>query len=64
MKRQFSTSEVAVILGTEEWRIRRLFESNFLGEPERFAGKRVITASQIPAIVDALIETRKGNAAR
>ena len=50
----FSTREVAEILGTETWRVRRLFEDGTLTEPGRFAGKRAIPGSLIPAIVDAL----------
>ena len=50
----FSTREVAEILGTETWRVRRLFEDGTLAEPGRFAGKRTIPGSMIPAIVDAL----------
>jgi hypothetical protein len=54
MKRQFTTREVAEILGTEEWRVRRLFEDGTLTEPERFGGKRAICQQGIPSIVDAL----------
>ena len=54
MKNQYTTRELGDILGVEEWRIRRLFESSTLPEPPRFAGKRVISREQIPAIVDAL----------
>jgi hypothetical protein len=51
-----STREVADFLGTQTWRVRRLFEDGTLAEPARFAGKRAIPASLIPAIVDALRE--------
>ena len=54
MKNQFTTRELGDILGVEEWRIRRLFEGGTLPEPPRFAGKRVISCDQIPAVVDAL----------
>jgi len=54
MKSIFSTRELAEILGTETWRVRRLFQDGTLPEPERFAGKRAIPGRQIPAIVDAL----------
>ena len=54
MEGRFSTAELAAILGTDEWRVRRLFEAKVIDEPERFAGKRAICSSQIPAIVDAL----------
>jgi hypothetical protein len=50
----FSTREVADLLGTETWKVRRLFESGELPEPDRFAGKRAIPSNQLPKIVDAL----------
>jgi len=49
-----STREVAEFLDTDEWRVRRLFEDGTLAEPSRFAGKRAIPSSLVPAIVDAL----------
>lgn len=54
MASHLSTGDLAELLGTETWRIRRLFESGALPEPGRFAGKRAIPREQIPAIVDAL----------
>lgn len=50
----FSTADLARVLGTDEWRVRRLFEDGDLPETERFAGKRVIPGEMIPAVVDAL----------
>lgn len=50
----FTTREIADLLSTDEWRVRRLFEDGTLGDPPRFAGKRVITREMIPAIIDAL----------
>lgn len=50
----YTTREISDILGTNEWRVRRLFEDGTLPEPERFAGKRVITPESVPLIVDAL----------
>ena len=50
----FTTRELAEILGTEEWRVRRLFEDGTLPEPVRFGGKRAISTHEIPQIVDAL----------
>ena len=49
-----TTGEIAETLGTDEWRIRRLYESGTLSEPPRFGGKRAIPRESIPAIVDAL----------
>jgi hypothetical protein len=54
MGEQFTTRQVASILGTDEWRVRRLFEDGTLAEPARFAGKRVIRGPMIPQIVDRL----------
>lgn len=50
----FSTREIADTLGTQEWRVRRLFEDKTLPEPDRFVGKRAIPGESIPAIIDAL----------
>ena len=50
----FSTREVAELLGTDTWRVRRLFENGTLPEPPRFAGKRAIPRATLPAIVDCL----------
>ncbi len=50
----FSTREVADLLGTREWRVRRLFEDGDLPEPARFAGKRAIPKTRLLEIVDAL----------
>ena len=50
----YSTRDVAEILGSLTWRVRRLYEDGTLPEPPRFAGKRAIPPSHIPMIVDAL----------
>jgi len=50
----FSTRELADVLGTETWRVRRLFEDGTLPEPGRFAGKRAIPGTLIPVICDEL----------
>jgi hypothetical protein len=49
-----TTRELADLLGTETWRIRRLYEDGTLPEPDRFAGRRAIPGKTIPIIVDAL----------
>ena len=54
MKKLFSTRTAGEVVGVEEWRVRRLYESGALDEPARFAGRRVITPDQMPAIVDEL----------
>jgi len=50
----FTTREIADLLSTDEWRVRRLFEDGTLNDPPRFAGKRAIPREMIPAILDAL----------
>lgn len=50
----FSTREIADLLGTDTWRIQRVFEDGNVVEPSRFAGKRAIPGTLIPAIIDAL----------
>jgi len=54
MSNFFTTREVAELLGTAEWRVRRLFEDGTLPEPGRFAGKRAIPGEHLPQIIDAL----------
>ena len=54
MPRFYTTRELAELLGTETWRVRRLYESGTLPEPPRFARSRAIPREHIPAIVDAL----------
>ena len=54
MPRPLSTREVAEFLEIKTWRVRRLFEDGTLEEPDRFAGKRMIPATLLPAIIDAL----------
>ena len=50
----YSTRQMAELLGTQTWRVRRLFEDGTLPEPARFAGKRAIPRESLPAILDAL----------
>jgi len=54
MREFFTTREVADLLGTSTWRVRRLYEDGTLPEPTRFATKRVIPRADIPRILDAL----------
>lgn len=54
MRHHNTTREVGELLGVDTWQVRRIFEDGTLPEPERFAGKRAIPGSMIPAIVDAL----------
>jgi|GEM_PF-1334888 len=56
MTQHHTTREVADFLGTDEWRIRRLFQSGGIPEVPRFAGKRAIPSEHIAQIVDALRE--------
>lgn len=50
----YSTRQMADLLGTQTWRVRRLYEDGTLPEPPRFAGKRAIPRESLPAILDAL----------
>ncbi len=50
----FSTREVADLLSTVEWKVRRLYEDGTLAEPVRFAGKRMIHEDQFPEILAAM----------
>ena len=56
MQDLFTTAEMAALLGTNTWRVRRLFEDGTLPEPPRFAGKRAIPRRSILPIADALRE--------
>lgn len=49
-----TTRQVADLLGSDEWRIRRLYENGNLPEPDRLGGKRVIRRSDVPTIAKAL----------
>ena len=49
-----TTREVADFLGVETWRVQRVFEQGSVPEPQRFAGKRAIPRSMIPALITAL----------
>lgn len=50
----YTTRQLAEFVGTDEWRVRRLFESGTLPEPDRFGGKRAIPSGMVPSVVDAL----------
>ena len=54
MPQFFTTREVAELLGTVEWRVRRLYEDRTLPEPGRFAGKRAIPRQDLARLLDAL----------
>lgn len=49
-----SLGEVADHLSVQSWRIARLFELGVLPEPERVAGRRMISTDLIPAVAEAL----------
>jgi hypothetical protein len=46
----YSTSQVAQMLGIEEWKVRRLFEDHTLPEPPRISGRRLISQRYIQTI--------------
>lgn len=52
---RLTTKQVADLLGIEEWRVRRLFETGEVAEAERFAGKRMIDGDRLVAIIDLLV---------
>lgn len=54
---RLTTKQAADLLGTQEWRIRRLFETGDVPEVERFAGKRIIDGKRLLAIIE-LLSTR------
>jgi len=54
MPEHFTTRDVAELYGVQEWQVRRLYESGDLADPPRFAGRRLISRSMLPGILDAL----------
>jgi hypothetical protein len=53
---RLTTKQVADLLGTQEWRVRRLFETGAVPEVERFAGRRMIDGDRFVTIVGLLID--------
>lgn len=51
-----TTGEVAQALGTDQWRIVRLFARGELPEPGRVAGARAIPPDMLPAVSAKLAE--------
>lgn len=56
MPQIFTTRELADLLGTDAWRVRRLFESGRLPEPPRCGPNRAIPREMIPDVAIALRE--------
>lgn len=54
MATHYSTGGLAEFLGTDIWRIRRLFEDGTLPDPPRIGLARAIPRESIPSIIDAL----------
>ena len=52
----YTTRQVAEMLGSTEWKVRRLFEDGTLPQAQKFGNKRVITEEMIPAIIEAFRE--------
>lgn len=50
----FSTADVAELLFTDAWRVRRLFEDGTLPDPGRIGNQRAIPREMIPQIANAL----------
>lgn len=53
-KTVLTTREVADLLVSTEWRVRRLFEDGTLPDPPRFGRARMIPRTALPAVVAAL----------
>jgi len=58
MQRNFTTTEVAYLFGIEPWRVQRLFENGTVPEVEKFGGSRVVPATMLPLIANALRQRR------
>lgn len=54
MPHHYTTRELAELLGTDAWRIRRLFTTGDLPEPPRFSGRRAIPREMIADVAAAL----------
>ena len=54
MATNYTTRQIAELLGVETWRIQRIFEDGDLPDVDRFAGKRVIPSTMLPQVIDAL----------
>ena len=52
----FSTADAARLVGTDPWRVRRLFELGVIDEVPRIGRHRVISATMLPLIIEALQE--------
>lgn len=50
----YTTRELGELLGTETWRVRRLYEDGTLAEPGRFAGKRAIPRENVADVAEEL----------
>jgi len=56
MRRVFSTTDIAGLLGCKQWQVRRLFENGTIDNVPRIGQHRAIPASLLPAIIDGLRE--------
>lgn len=54
MGKTYSTGDAAKRLGVPSWKIRRLFERGLLPPPQRAGHLRVIEASDLPKVEEAL----------
>ena len=59
MPTHLTTHEVAILAGSDTWRVRRLFEDGTLPEPPRFAGRRAIPRELLPDIFGKLKTKRR-----
>ena len=51
-----STRQVAELVGVPTWRIRRLYESGILADPQRVGLTRLIPSDHVPSIRETLRE--------
>ena len=59
LQTEFTTSEVAQLLGIRPWQVRRCFEQHELPETaSRYRGARLIPGQRLPELVDALRRRR------
>jgi hypothetical protein len=46
--------QVAKQIGIKVWKVRRVYERGLLAEPSRIGGYRVVTATELPTLLETL----------
>jgi hypothetical protein len=49
-----STTDIAILLGADAWKVRKPFDDGELQETMRVAGRRLIDRSMLPRIIEVL----------